>query len=227
VEADCLLNKFYIVPYEFRQYFPLRFKIRSSHDIVLLCVECRQEMSIVYNAVRKGVYKQAFGPKWQPLLTNSQKFNVCHKIVKARKSARALLKCKLNIPAKRRAELENDVFQVLPTKIEEITSDVLKEVMDMNSKVENADYVCAAKILVSDLLEGKWDISRSKDCNHDNNCTCYLCSGDPSMEGDVEHFRLKGFIRTWRFSFVSELEDTKYLPEGWSLYHKIQDYEKS
>mmetsp|Transcript_529 Transcript_529/g.629 ORF Transcript_529/g.629 Transcript_529/m.629 type:complete len:253 (-) Transcript_529:75-833(-) len=225
--GDKLLNKFYVVPYEFRQYFPFRFKVRSSHDIVLICVDCRECITPAYNMKKKMFYLNAFGPLWKEYEENNQKHKISHEIVKARKSARALLTAKDKMPIEKRDDLERCIRQVCELDSDiELCDNILKDVLTMDSKVENPNYESAAEILVKNLLEGNLDIPRPEECKRSETCNCFLCHGDASKPGDIEHARLKGFVRSWRYHFVSTLNGQEnFLPEGWSIQHKIQDYE--
>ena len=44
------LTRFYVVPYRFRRCFPEAFKQHSSHDVVALCLRCRDVVEPAYRS---------------------------------------------------------------------------------------------------------------------------------------------------------------------------------
>lgn len=47
------LNKFHIVPLEFRKHFPEEMKSHACHDVLLLCRECQNDTNCVYHQYRE------------------------------------------------------------------------------------------------------------------------------------------------------------------------------
>ena len=46
------LNKFHVIPSEFRKFFPLHMKSHASHDVVLICKPCHNEVNGLYGEYR-------------------------------------------------------------------------------------------------------------------------------------------------------------------------------
>jgi hypothetical protein len=56
IETQCVvcgskefLNKFHVVPLEFRRFFPLHMKSHASHDVVLVCADCQSDLNYMYH----------------------------------------------------------------------------------------------------------------------------------------------------------------------------------
>ena len=47
------LNKFHVIPSEFRKFFPIHMKSHASHDVVLVCTPCHNELNCIYGEYRE------------------------------------------------------------------------------------------------------------------------------------------------------------------------------
>jgi len=52
------LNKFHVVPLEFRKFFPINMKSHASHDIVLVCNDCQGDLNYVYHQYRTHLFEK-------------------------------------------------------------------------------------------------------------------------------------------------------------------------
>lgn len=84
---DRHLVRFYIVPHEFRRHFPPRHKVRSSHDIVLLCAECNIRAARHSGEYRRGVMMRTLGHSGR----DQDRYIVDGIAARAASSARSLL----------------------------------------------------------------------------------------------------------------------------------------
>ena len=67
-----LLNKFHVIPLEFRKFFPMHMKSHASHDVVLVCKYCHNELNCIYGEYREFLlfkYKLEINPKLLKLKT--------------------------------------------------------------------------------------------------------------------------------------------------------------
>lgn len=47
------LHKFHVVPLEFRRHFPEELKSHASHDVLLLCANCQDDVNSLYHQYRE------------------------------------------------------------------------------------------------------------------------------------------------------------------------------
>ncbi|CAK1600277.1 unnamed protein product [Parnassius mnemosyne] len=127
-----------VVPREYRKYFPEIMKDHSSHDVVLLCVECHQRSNMRDQSVREQLAAQCEAPL---SVHGEGKYKEDPEFKKVRSAARALLyqSRKHVLPETRRNELENVILQHFPEH-DNITEDLLKEAAEMQVVFENIDY---------------------------------------------------------------------------------------
>lgn len=248
------LNKFYIVPYEFRKRFPFRFRVRSSHDVVLLCITCRDSYAPYYRMRRQRYFNQAFP---QLPIVNEQEYNrnqfvINESIIKMQKCARPLLKVAERLPVERRIMLEQtlhslitaaDATELVGLDAEHdahatnpcFSKDFLSKVLELSHTQENTAFVPLAQVVIEKLLTLEITPPRPPGCKnvHVNvdefcvkSCTCDFCRDDETENDDKEHFALKGFVRDWRLCFIERVKP-RHLPTMWSLYHQLQDYHEN
>ena len=119
---DDLIRK-NVVPHEYRKYFTIVMKEKTSHDILLLCFHCHQISNISDIKIRKMLEDKCGAPIYElPVNENDLK-----KFRYIQRMARALLNEKISIPDQRRVELEKVVQEAYPTKA--LTIDFLKEIV--------------------------------------------------------------------------------------------------
>ncbi|XP_050355123.1 exonuclease 3'-5' domain-containing protein 2 isoform X2 [Nymphalis io] len=114
-----------VVPREYRKYFPEIMKDHSSHDVVLLCVECHQTSNMRDQPVRESLARRCSAPL---AAHDAGKFLEDKDSKKIRSAARALLyqSKKHVLPEARRKELESIILQYY-IQHDEITQDLLQE----------------------------------------------------------------------------------------------------
>ncbi|XP_049887794.1 exonuclease 3'-5' domain-containing protein 2 [Pectinophora gossypiella] len=141
-----------VVPREYRKYFPEIMKDHSSHDVVLLCVECHRTSNIRDQAVRER-FAQLCGA---PLAAsqNHIKYTEDADCRKIRSAARALLQKsrKHVLPEERRRQLENILLQHYPEQ-DEVTEELLEEAANIQVVFDNPDYECHGQKVVEYYLQ--------------------------------------------------------------------------
>lgn len=113
-----------VVPHEYRKYFPIVMKEKTSHDILLLCFHCHQISNISDIKIRKMLEDKCDAPIYElPVNENDLK-----RFRYIQRSARALLNEKISISDQRRVELEKVVQDAYPSKA--LTIDFLNEIVN-------------------------------------------------------------------------------------------------
>lgn len=113
-----------VVPHEYRKYFPIVMKEKTSHDILLLCFHCHQISNMSDIKIRKMLEAKCDAPIYE-LPANEDDLKKFRYI---QRSARALLNKKIKIPEQRRLELEKVVQQAYPNQT--LTIDFLNEIIN-------------------------------------------------------------------------------------------------
>lgn len=67
--ATSALTRFYVVPYRFRRCFPEAFKQHASHDVVALCLKCRDVVDPAYHE-RSRALEASIGPSPAPAVNS-------------------------------------------------------------------------------------------------------------------------------------------------------------
>ncbi|PIK36013.1 putative exonuclease 3'-5' domain-containing protein 2 [Apostichopus japonicus] len=123
-----------IVPHEYRRHFPDYLKKHSSHDILLLCVECHQCSWTFDSTLRYKLAEEYDAP-----INNLSNAPTKEDPVKAKvkSSAKALLRHKINgnLPVQRRCELENTVKKHFDASI--VDQEMLQSAANMDTRVSN------------------------------------------------------------------------------------------
>ena len=89
------ITRHHVVPIFFRKHFPLEKKDRSSHDVLILCVDCHNKYEEHALDLRKMISEELGIPPFQ---VNNVNLNV----LRARKAARALLEYRDKMPEDRK-----------------------------------------------------------------------------------------------------------------------------
>ncbi|XP_070492794.1 exonuclease 3'-5' domain-containing protein 2-like [Chironomus tepperi] len=113
-----------VVPHEYRRYFPIVMKEKSSHDICLLCFHCHQISNMSDIKIKRMLEAKCDAPIYE-LPHNEDDLKKFRYI---QRSARALLNQKIKIPEQRRTELEKIVQAAYPDKT--LTTDFLNEIVN-------------------------------------------------------------------------------------------------
>ena len=122
-KEDELIRK-NVVPHEYRKYFPIIMKEKTSHDILLLCFHCHQISNMSDIKIRKMLEAKCNAPIYEHP-TNEDDLRKFRYI---QRSARALLNKKIQIPQQRKIELEKVVQDAYPNQ--PLTIDFLNEIIN-------------------------------------------------------------------------------------------------
>ncbi|ESO93138.1 hypothetical protein LOTGIDRAFT_119943, partial [Lottia gigantea] len=140
--SESYIRKF-IVPQEYRKFFPYHIKAHTSHDVLLLCPSCHQISSQNDSEFRLTLVEECSAPLGAG---SSSKSTQDHELQKIKGAAKALVLNKDKIPEKRVEVLESVVKEFF--NVEELSDDLLHEAMDMDIRVFNASYVPHAQKVV-------------------------------------------------------------------------------
>jgi len=102
------LTRFYVVPYRFRRCFPEAFKQHASHDVVALCLRCRDLVEPAYRA-RSRSLEAALGPAPRAPVDGEAALRL-----RALGAAKTLVRDQGRIPVERRAYLRAIVSKAYP-----------------------------------------------------------------------------------------------------------------
>uniref|UniRef100_A0A1E1WP01 Exonuclease 3'-5' domain-containing protein 2 n=1 Tax=Pectinophora gossypiella TaxID=13191 RepID=A0A1E1WP01_PECGO len=127
-------------------------KDHSSHDVVLLCVECHRTSNIRDQAVRERLAQLCGAPL--AASQNHVKYTEDADCRKIRSAARALLQKsrKHVLPEERRRQLENILLQHYPEQ-DEVTEELLEEAANIQVVFDNPDYECHGQKVVEYYLQ--------------------------------------------------------------------------
>jgi len=141
---DSCLRK-YIVPHEYRKFFPDVMRDHQSHDVLLMCLNCHQKSNRMDHILRTELAQEC----GIPLQENNLKFKEDFEIRAIRSSARALIKDKNvnKIPAIRKEELKQVLVDHFKKDI--ITDDDLETAFNYDPYVDNEDYIPHAEAVVN------------------------------------------------------------------------------
>ena len=113
-----------VVPHEYRKFFPNIMKDKTSHDVLLLCIECHKLSNMYDLSMRRLLEKKCDAPlKSDVSLEDSQ---VIRKLLSEQRMVRALIYEK-KIPEKRREELKEMLKQAYPNQ--EINENFAEELL--------------------------------------------------------------------------------------------------
>lgn len=116
-----------VVPHEYRKFFPAVMKDKTSHDVVLLCINCHRISNMCDVNVRQMLNQKCDAPL--DLKLSPEETIVARQLVSNQRTARALLTQK-KIPEKRREELKEVLKQSYPDR--EITEDFLENLLTID-----------------------------------------------------------------------------------------------
>jgi len=99
------LTKHHVIPSMYKKLFPIEFKARSSHDVVVICRDCHD----IYEHDFADLLKEYLGEKYSAPLQISQKAN---EIVKSIMICRTIIKHWDVLPGDRVETLLNDFTEI-------------------------------------------------------------------------------------------------------------------
>lgn len=72
--AEHNLNKHHVVPYVFRSRMPIKYKEKSNHDVLAICIDCHEEYEQIAMEFKNQLVKEA-GINISAKLTEEEKWN--------------------------------------------------------------------------------------------------------------------------------------------------------
>jgi len=138
----------FVIPYEYRKYFPSSLKDHSSHDVLLLCTPCHRR-SCDYDAVLRQQLALECGA---PLESGaSSKTQVDRDLGALRSAGRALKHNKSSIPESRVRELEKVIKDHFG--VDFVTDELLDTAALMDARHISEDYVPHGKTVVRHMVQ--------------------------------------------------------------------------
>ncbi|GBP66292.1 Exonuclease 3'-5' domain-containing protein 2 [Eumeta japonica] len=133
---------------------PQVMKEFSSHDVVLLCVDCHRNSNIADQAVRTQLALKS-GAKILASSVNGR-YGENTDLKKLRSAARTLLLHSKSgaLPEARRHEFEGVIFQHYP-EVSQITDELLKNISNTQSRYKNPEYESYGLKVVKHYLENE------------------------------------------------------------------------
>uniref|UniRef100_U5ESD1 Exonuclease 3'-5' domain-containing protein 2 n=1 Tax=Corethrella appendiculata TaxID=1370023 RepID=U5ESD1_9DIPT len=126
-----------VIPRDYRKHFPEVMKEHTSHDVLLLCLECHQKSNYSDVGMRKKLEKLCNAP-----LTNSSgnfKEFIINERVEIRKAARALYINPDKIPEEKKEQLREKLLSYFPEGTE-ISNEFLQEYSNIDVKIPNENF---------------------------------------------------------------------------------------
>ncbi|XP_060553389.1 exonuclease 3'-5' domain-containing protein 2-like isoform X2 [Ruditapes philippinarum] len=132
-----------VVPQEYRKYFPGILKDHSSHDVLLLCINCHLKCADYEAALRQQLSVECDAPLDSG--KDSKRF-FDQDLAKVVSAAKALLKSRKSIPEARLQELEEIVMRFYG--VQSLPSELLESTLNMEIKINNAKFTPHGKKVV-------------------------------------------------------------------------------
>ncbi|XP_041370473.1 exonuclease 3'-5' domain-containing protein 2-like [Gigantopelta aegis] len=156
--SDSYIRKF-IVPQEYRKYFPPSLKDHRSHDILLLCPPCHQLSAQHDSVLRLQLADECSAPLDSGLGCKSRQD---HGLQIVKSSAKALKFSNQKIPEQRKDELRKIILDHFGAA--SITDDLLETACSIDVRIFNDDYVSHGQKVVNqykcehglEYLEKRW-----------------------------------------------------------------------
>ena len=197
--------RFHVVPILYRSCFPENLKSHKSHDVVLLCMECHEKASKVYETKKEEISKK-YGV---PLNVMSVEKSSFLKLTQFQKKCKILMKNKTkSLPEFAQNRLKNNLREIFEFLM--INSEFFKNFVIQNGiKCEKNEDI-DDKFL--EIFCDKMKIDEKS-----------LPEGKSNLHGKlvIEKVKdLKEFIMEWRKFFIDSFQP-KFLPKEWSVEHEI------
>ncbi|KAK7110101.1 exonuclease 3'-5' domain-containing protein 2-like [Littorina saxatilis] len=138
----------FVVPQEYRKYFPNLLKQHTSHDVLLMCPPCHRHSSDHDGTLRLLLAQECHAP-----LNSGENSSVYqdHDLQQVKSAGRALKFNRDKIPEARVQQLEKVLFDFYG--VPEITDDLVDMAAVLDIKQENDDYIIHAKKVVEHSAE--------------------------------------------------------------------------
>ncbi|XP_067657121.1 exonuclease 3'-5' domain-containing protein 2-like [Haliotis asinina] len=147
----------FVVPQEYRRYFPPLLKDHRSHDVLLLCPPCHQVSSNHDAILRQELSVECDAPIDSGLGCRSVQNQ---DLMKIRSAAKALKLSRAQIPEARVNVLEKTLKEYYG--VTSLTDDLLETAINMDTRIFNSDYMPHGKKVVEQFKQkGKlWEFER-------------------------------------------------------------------
>ncbi|BFY97658.1 hypothetical protein BsWGS_00698 [Bradybaena similaris] len=136
----------FIVPFEYRKFFPRALKDKSSHDVLLLCTDCHKKSSDSDLNMRLQLAEECNAPLDSGLMS---KMFIDPELQKVRSAGRALLAHKNSIPEDRAIELEKLLQNFYG--VDSVTEELIKQAAETNAKKMTENYIPHAQKVVEHM----------------------------------------------------------------------------
>lgn len=146
------LTRHHVVPHSFRKYFPKDIKSHSSHDVVLLCIECHSDYEMDSQEYRKQLADELGISPAETSQIMDKKLN------KAKKFARAILKKGGIMPQERADDMLLAIMEFLNK--DDITNEDLESLANAKPVISDDNHIPfskkAVKILGASEVTMRW-----------------------------------------------------------------------
>ncbi|KAI9249438.1 hypothetical protein BDA99DRAFT_523783 [Phascolomyces articulosus] len=210
------LTLHHVVPYVYRQWFPLTIKSKSSRDLLLVCKQCHDQYERHATSLKKSLatkYELPLeGKGWVRVPENRT----------ARKAASALLRAADKIPVERKKELENTVHSFWEQKKQDPTQTNDKRKENSNDSTEPTDWrsldwdqVLQKCCELEDLFQG------SNFIEHGQGVVQHLMVNKSVDDNGKEGWPdLESFVKQWRQHFLDHSKP-QHLSDRWTVGGEI------
>ncbi|KAI9497203.1 hypothetical protein BDB00DRAFT_19669 [Zychaea mexicana] len=213
------LTLHHVVPYVYRQWFPLTIKSKSSRDLVLLCKNCHDRYER-----HAMTYKKNLATKYDLPLEGKGWVRVPENRI-ARKAATALLRAADKIPPGRLEELKNTVTAFWERKKQDATAVDISDTATSATatltesaadwKSLNWDHVIQRCSELQDVFQGANFVEHGQGVVQQLRVYKILDNDGRERWPDLEVF-----IKQWRQHFLDHSKP-QYLSERWTVDGEI------
>ncbi len=205
-----------IVPHAFRSLFPEKHKSHSSHDIVLLCPVCHQHTQPLMAGLRKQIFREL---NIVPPVVRPPPDRLA--LQRAVGLARSLLKNGERMPAERRAELQDEMCDILhrpaPMTMTEM-HEFVRLPPDSVPVLPSAPVPPSVSPDPQDRTPGAtlaWSLNPPRECQRE----LELSAEQQVMAMLDSDERIVAFVRRWRALFLDNMAP-RFLSPHWRVDHE-------
>ncbi|XP_033113079.1 exonuclease 3'-5' domain-containing protein 2-like [Anneissia japonica] len=131
--GDMYMRK-YVVPHEYRRYFPKKMRHHSSHDVLLLCIDCHLESWNHDQFLRRQLANECNAD----FDRNNSEYIEDHTVLKVRSAAKALLRNRCTIPEPRIKILESTVKNYY--NVDTVDDTLLEKTVNLETRILNEEF---------------------------------------------------------------------------------------
>jgi len=201
VEHD--LQRHHIVPYCYRTYFPIKYKSKNHHDVVLINHEKHSEYEI-----QATIYKDVIAEMYSVKTINELNSEYTRKLREVGRNNAILLNTIHSI-LKTHNKISNEVKIKKLKMISEFTGIPIEKIFEFN-------YIQLYKLFI--LVKKQHDevIYKFKGVNR----KLYDHGYHVVQKLNTEE-KIKEFVKLWRLHFIETMKP-KHMPRGWSVDFRIK-----